>query len=123
MAWARRWAGPALALLAAVVLSTAFGFLYVHSGRSANTDAVYTLLVLLTVITLWAAQDRPWHRVWLGPLLAAVFLLRGMGVLLPLAIVLAVALSRWRQRRHRWEPTLVAAIFFVVPVAAWGLAR
>jgi 4-amino-4-deoxy-L-arabinose transferase-like glycosyltransferase len=121
--WSRRWAGSTVALLAGLVPSTSFGFLYVHSGRSANTDAVFTLLILLTVVALWAAQDRPWHRVWLGPLLAAAFLLRGMAVLMPLAIVLAVEVLAWRRRRGRWIPSGVALLLFLVPVAAWMVAR
>ena len=55
MLWARRAFGPAAAILAGVVLSTTFGFLYVHSGRSANTDAVFTLLMLLVAVTLWTS--------------------------------------------------------------------
>ncbi len=121
--WARRWAGPTVAIFAGLVLSTAYGFLKVHSGRSANTDALYTLLVLLAMIAVWVAHERPWHRVWLGPLLAAVFLLRGMGVLMPLAIILAVDLQRWRQSSRRWMPAVAAVLLFVVPVVSWGVAR
>ena len=97
--WSRRSFGPAVALFAGVVLATTFGFVYVHSGRSADTDAFFTLLILLTVVTLWTEQRHPWRRLWLGPLTAAVFLLRGTAVLMPLAIILAV----WsgRKRLHR----------------------
>ena len=36
-AWTRRSLGPVVALFAAAVLATSFGFLYVHSGRTAET--------------------------------------------------------------------------------------
>ncbi len=85
MLWARRIAGPVVALAAGLVLSTTFGFLYVHSGRTGNTDALFALLIALTALTLHHAIGRPWMRLWLGPLLAALFLLRGPGVLTPLA--------------------------------------
>src|SRR3954470_8079230 len=88
--WGRRAFGSATALFAGLVLSGAYGFLYVHSGRSANTDALFTLMVLLTVVALWLASDRPWHLAWLGAVLAAVFLLRGMAVLMPLTLIGAV---------------------------------
>jgi len=121
--WTRRVFGPAVALFASVVLATSFGFVYVHAGRTAETDALFTLLIVLTVVVLWAEQRRPWVRVWLGPLAAAVFLLRGAAVLMPLALVVAVHLGRGRVTRHLGRPTLAALLLFAAPVAAWGLAR
>ena len=121
--WTRRSFGPPVALLAGLVLATTFGFLYVHAGRSANTDALFTLLILLMVVTLWAARDRPWQSVWLGPLAAAAFLLRGMAVLMPLAIVLAVEVSSRRRQPKRWIAILTAVLLFLVPVMAWAVAR
>ena len=130
--WARRAFGPAIALFAGLVLSTTFGFVYVHSGRTAETDALFALLILLTVVALWAEEKQPWHRAWLGPIAAAVFLLRGMAVLMPLAIALAVLIGRdqkplqpppGRPRRLLPLPTISAAILFAVPVGAWAVAR
>lgn len=130
--WGRRAFGPAIALFAGLVLATTFGFVYVHSGRTAETDALFALLVLLTVVALWAEERQPWHRAWLGPIAAAVFLLRGMAVLMPLAIVLAVLVGRRQAPRqppptpHRSLPslpTISAMILFVVPVGAWAVAR
>jgi 4-amino-4-deoxy-L-arabinose transferase-like glycosyltransferase len=121
--WARRVFGPAVALFAALVLATTFGFVFVHSGRTAETDALFTLLILLTVVVLWAEERQPWHRAWLGLIAAAVFLLRGMAVLMPLAMVLTVAIGRNRTDRRAWKPTVAAVILFVVPVGTWAVAR
>jgi 4-amino-4-deoxy-L-arabinose transferase-like glycosyltransferase len=121
--WTRRTFGPAVALFSGLVLATSFGFVYVHSGRSAETDALFTLLVLLTVVTLWAEERHPWQRVWLGPLAAGTFLLRGMAVLMPAAIILAAAIGRKRERRPPVQATALAALLFVVPVATWAFAR
>jgi hypothetical protein len=112
-----------VALLSSLVLATTFGFLYDHAGRNANTDALFTLLVLLTVVILWSAQSRPWRLIWLGPVAAATFLLRGMGVVMPLAIVAAVEAFRPGPWRARVRPLLVAVALFVVPVAAWMWKR
>jgi 4-amino-4-deoxy-L-arabinose transferase-like glycosyltransferase len=120
--WARTAFGAPTALLAGMVLSTTYGFIYVHSGRSANTDAIFTLLVLLTVIVLWEARDRPWRLAWLGPILAGVFLLRGMAVLMPLTLVVTVFALGGRGRWH-WRPLALALLLASVPVAAWGWAR
>src|SRR5215831_12247405 len=61
--WTKRCFGLRVSLLASLILTTTFGFIYVHSGRSAATDAPFTLLVLLTVIVLWAEDGQPWQRV------------------------------------------------------------
>ncbi len=121
--WARRAFGPAVGLLGGLVLATTFGFLHVHSARSANTDALFTLFVLLTVVTLWAEERYRWHRVWLGPLMAGAFLLRGFGVLMPLAIVALAAF-----RRSRWQskwilPSAIALLLFLLPVTLWAVPR
>jgi 4-amino-4-deoxy-L-arabinose transferase-like glycosyltransferase len=123
--WTRRAYGPVVALFASLVLATTFGFVYVHAGRSAETDALFTLLVLLTVVTLSAAQRRPSLRAWLGLLTAAVFLLRGLAILMPLLIILAV--EGWRMcrepRRRTWWPTGAALLLFAIPVGVWSAAR
>ena len=121
--WTKRCFGSFVALLASLVLATTFGFVYVHSGRSAATDAPFTLVILLTVVTLWAEVDRPGRRIWLGPLLAAAFLLRGMAVLMPLGLVIVVDLSRRQGRTTVSRPTLVALALFLLPVGAWLAAR
>ena len=122
--WVRQTRGAAAALAASLVLATTFGFIYDHAARSANTDALFTLLVLLTVVTLWSSQERDWRLAWLGPIAAAVFLLRGMAVLMPLAIV--VTAEWWRVRRglrRQRLPIMTASILFAIPVTAWLAAR
>jgi len=124
MLWARRAFGAATALLSGLVLSATYGFIYVHSGRSANTDALFTLLVLLTVVALWTARDRPWRLAWLGPVLAAVFLLRGMAVLMPLILVVTVLVVGGRRPGQRRWPALASAfVLTVLPIGSWAWAR
>ena len=123
LVWAWRRFGPRVGLLSALVLATTFGFMYVHSGRSGNPDALLTLLLLLIVVVLDGAATRPGRRIWLGPLLAGVFLLKGMAVLLPLLLV-AFMECRWRlEWRQRWLPLVGAFVLGGVPIAAWAIAR
>ena len=123
MWWAMRAFGRAIGIVAGLVLATCYGFLYVHSGRSGNSDSLLTLLVLLTVVTLWASRDHPWRRVWLGVIVGLVFLVKGMGILMPSLIIAGTELSgRWRGRA-RGLPLLSAAGVFVLVVTPWVVAR
>src|SRR5262249_13695371 len=121
--WTRRRFGEVEALLTTLVLSTMFGFLYVHSGRSAATDAPFTLVMLLVVIVLCDGEDRPQRYRWLGLLLAAAFLLRGMAVLMPTVMIALSWMWRPRETAMRWRPLAGAAVLFAIPVVAWGVAR
>lgn len=123
MAWAWRAFGGAIAVLAGLVLSTCYGFLYVHSGRSGNGDSLLTLLVTLTVVTVWAARDRPWRRVWLGVIIGVVFMVKGMGILMPSIVIAGVELGHLRSWRTRWRPHAVAALSAVLIVAPWAALR
>ena len=121
--WVRRRVGEANALFGGLVLSTMFAFFYVHSSRTANTDAINTLLIVLTAVTVSEAREARWRLLWLGPLLAAVFLLRGMAVIMPAAIVLIAAGWSRQWRRDRLAPAAGALVLFAIPLGAWMLAR
>ena len=123
VAWSRRCFGHGVALASGLVLSTSFGFVHIHAGRSATSDAPFTLVVLLTVVALWAAEKRAAGFAWVGPLLASAFLLRGMGVLMPLAVVAATRLAGRRRGPLPPSPQLAALALFTAPVAAWAVAR
>jgi dolichol-phosphate mannosyltransferase len=127
MWWATRLFGRAIGVMAGLVLATCYGFLYVHSGRSGNSDSLLTLLVLLTVVTLWASRERPWRRVWLGVIVGLVFLVKGMGILMPGVIIAGTELSGWWRGdldgRRRWLPLLAAAAVAVLVAAPWVIAR
>jgi 4-amino-4-deoxy-L-arabinose transferase-like glycosyltransferase len=121
--WTRRTFGAPISLVSSLVLATAFGFLHVHSGRSGTPDAPFTLVLLLTAITLLASHEHQERRVWLGPLAAAAFMLKGPGVLMPVTFVLLVEAWTRHDRPRRWGPVALGVLLFVIPVAAYGAAR
>jgi len=121
--WGSRAFDRAVGLVAGLVLATCYGFLYVHSGRSGNSDALFTLLVLLTTVTLWAAREHPWRRAWLGAIVGLVFMVKGMGILMPLVIIGGVELGTRRPPRSRVLPLVAAAGLFVLVAAPWAVAR
>jgi hypothetical protein len=122
MLWAARVLSPLAGITAGVVLATSFGFMFVHSGRTGNTDALFALLTLLTAVLLHASSTRPRARLALGVVLAAMFLLRGPGMLMPLLIV--VVFELWhRPAAPRGRTWLAACVLFAIPVGAWAFAR
>lgn len=120
--WGRRHLGARTALVAGAILATSYGFLYVHSGRTANTDALFTLFITLIVMALVESKAVANRIVWCGPLLAAIFLLRGMALLMPAVIILAVALIRRDVvTRARYYAAMIALA--VIPIVFWAAAR
>jgi 4-amino-4-deoxy-L-arabinose transferase-like glycosyltransferase len=122
--WSRLVLGTRVALLATVVLAATYGFLYVHSGRTANADAPMTLMVTLVAYAAWRTAGRPILVLWLGPLSAAIVLLKGPAALMyvmPLVAIVAFRIGRARPLRV-W-PCIVTAILFLVPIVGWGYAR
>lgn len=125
--WTRSVLGPATSGLAALVLATTYPFLYVHAGRSANTDAPLTLVVSLVFVALWRARLDVRAAVWLGPLAAAALMLKGpgaLGFLVPMLVADAVA--RWRSgpfdRAWLWR-VVAGGVLGAVPVVVWAIAR
>jgi 4-amino-4-deoxy-L-arabinose transferase-like glycosyltransferase len=123
LVWAWRRFSPLTGVLSAFVLATCFGFLYVHSGRTANPDALMTLFFLLIVIVLDLSRETPSRRIWLGPLLAGVFFLKGMAILMPLLLIAVVEWRRTMAAGDRWRPLVTGAAIGAVPVVAWAAAR
>jgi 4-amino-4-deoxy-L-arabinose transferase-like glycosyltransferase len=123
MYWARQVFGRTTALCAGLVLATSFGFLHVHAGRSANADAPFTLVIVLMAVVLTAADTSPAALLFLGPLAAAAFLLKGFGVLLPLAFVVPGVYMLGRRGQLRAQVLAGALAGFILPVALWAYAR
>jgi 4-amino-4-deoxy-L-arabinose transferase-like glycosyltransferase len=123
MALSRRWMGRRVSILTGLTMATAFGFLSNHGARSGDLDAALTLLLLLALWVVSKLGESPWRVVALGALLAAGFLLKSFAIL-PLILVAgsyAVWSGAWR--RQRAIPCLVALLVFLLPVAAWAVAR
>lgn len=122
-----RWAGGAFSRpvgqWAAVVLATSYGFLHVHSGRSANPDALLALLIVLTVVVSWTSSTEPRRLFWAGPLVGGAFLLKGAAAVMPLIILLGGEFGRMKTWRNRWPPVALGGVVGLLPCAGWAIAR
>ncbi len=125
--WTRQVSGRAQAALAALVLATTYPFLYVHAGRTANTDAPLALVVTLVFVVLWRARTDARAAVWLGPLAAAALMLKGPGALGFIVPMLAAdGAARWRSGSFDrvWLRRLfTGGLLGALPVVAWAIAR
>ena len=121
--WTQRWFGARVSLLATTVLATSFGYLHIHSARSGNPDALLTLANLLIVVVLSDVSATPARRLWLGPLLSVVFLLKGMAVLQPVLLIALFETFAGRSLRSRWRPLAVAALTVTAVAGTWALLR
>lgn len=125
--WTRQVRGPATAALAALVLATTYPFLYVHAGRSANTDAPLVLVVTLMFVTLWRARRDVRAALWLGPLAATALMLKGPGALgFVVPMLAADVAARWRSGSFDrvWRGRIIAGgVLGALPVVAWAIAR
>ena len=122
MFWVRRAYGSTLALYAGLVLSTCFGFFYVHSSRTGNPDALFSFLALAIVVTSYFAAQRPSLVLWIGPILAAAFLLKGFGAVLH-ALVAIVCAAVWLRRVITWRLVALTLSIAAIPIGAWAYAR
>jgi 4-amino-4-deoxy-L-arabinose transferase-like glycosyltransferase len=119
----QRWLGRRESLLAALIVATAYGFLSNHGARSGDLDSALTLVLLLATYQVSRLGESPWRVVVLGALLSAGFLLKSFAILPVIAVAGLYALATGAWRRQRLLPCLLALLAFVLPVAAWALAR
>jgi 4-amino-4-deoxy-L-arabinose transferase-like glycosyltransferase len=120
---ARRWFGRREALLAALVLTSCFGFMSYHGARSGDLDSALSLILLLAMVqTPQLAQSSSARLLWSG-MLALGFLLKSFAIL-PFVLATVVYLlwsGDWRRiRSQQWLPAL---LLFGGVVVAWMLAR
>ena len=121
--WSGRSFGTSVSLVATVVLATSFGFLHIHAARSGNPDALLTLAILLVVVLLAESSKAPWRRVWLGPLLGLVFLLKGMAVLQPLLLIVLFESVVAQSLKTRLPPLAIGAFTSVAIAGGWARLR
>ncbi len=126
MAFAKRWGNRRLAVVAGLIVATAFGFLSNHGARSGDLDAALTFLLLLAaaqLARLARAPRRRWTMLALAAVFGCAFLLKSFAILPMVAVGAAWALWSGAWRRLRLADCLLAGGLFTLIVAAWAAAR
>jgi 4-amino-4-deoxy-L-arabinose transferase-like glycosyltransferase len=123
MSWARRWFNRRLAILAGLIVATAFGYISHHGARSGDFDSCLTLILLLVAVRLPGLEESAWSAVPIALLLACGFLLKSFAIVPMLLVAAGYLLWTGAWRRLRLVPCLAAAGVFAVIVGAWAAAR
>ena len=123
MVWARRWFSARLAIVAGLIVATAYGFLSHHGARSGDFDSALTLLLLVIATQVPKLDDSPWRVVPLALLFAAAFLLKSFAILPMLVVATAHAFWSGGWRRQRTVPLLLAGTLFCAVVGVWVALR
>ncbi len=123
MAFCKRWCNRRQAILAGLVLATAFGFLSHHGARSGDLDACLTFTFLLLVLQLPRLGESPRRILALGPILGCAFLLKSFAILPMIAVVAVHCLATGTWRKLRIGPSLASLGVLLLIVAVWAAAR
>jgi 4-amino-4-deoxy-L-arabinose transferase-like glycosyltransferase len=123
MAFCKRWCNRRQAILAGLLLATAFGFLSHHGARSGDLDACLTFTFLLLVLQLPRLGESPRRILVLGPILGCAFLLKSFAILPMIAVAAAYGLATGAWRKQRLGPCLASLATLLLIVAVWAAAR
>ena len=125
MLWTRRAWNRTVSIASGVVLATCFAYHpRARRPQRQHRRALHAAPPARGRRAVGGGDRSAKYLVWIGPIAAAVFLLRGMGVLMPLVIVGLVTIAGGWTRLRAWAaPGAVAALLCAVPVAAWAVAR
>jgi 4-amino-4-deoxy-L-arabinose transferase-like glycosyltransferase len=123
MSTCKHWYGRRPALLAGLMLTTCFGLVSHHGGRSGDLDSALTLIMLVAVIQVpRLVQSSVARLLWAG-MFALGFLLKSFAILPFVAITMLYLLCSGDWRRTRGFDWLPAIAVLSSIVLAWVLAR
>ena len=121
--WTRRCFGPAVALMAGLVLEHELRISLRPFRAERQSRRTPRLAHTVDSRHIVGARQNPWRRAWLGPIAAAVFLLKGPAVLMPLTIIVGAECAYPRRKGTEWRADLAAVLLFLSPIAIWAIAR
>lgn len=115
--------GKLTSLLSGFILSTCFSFIHVHGARTGDFDAIFTLLVLLTVISMEKAKERKIYFYFAMLLFSMSFLLKSFASIIPaLAIIISFFAHKIYKKLKFYDyPLLLFTGTFLIFV--WGYFR
>jgi len=117
----RRVAGPRAAILAGIILATAFGFLAHHGARSGELDAPLALLLFLSLLLAPRLFDSRAARLGMGLVLSLAFLLKSFAILPYVAAVATYCLLT--RGISSWRVWVLPLCISILVTATWAVAR
>ncbi|MGE5237542.1 MAG: ArnT family glycosyltransferase [Chloroflexota bacterium] len=118
---ARRFYGPATALLSVLVAITTTQFVFHHGLKTANIDSI-TIFFLLGAISSWVLieTERP-RLVLTAASLACAFLCKGPLIGIPVVVILLSAIPRGKRPSITPKNLVLSVLLFIAIIAPWYL--
>lgn len=117
-----RWRGPIAATVTTAAFASSIHLVDLHSGRTADPDALFVLFMTLSVFSTVGAIRRPWLLVAATTMFTAAFLTKSYHAVLVLVFATAVLVVFRRTSLLRARHLLVSLLGFA-PLLTWAIAR
>lgn len=113
--------GKMEAVIYGVLLASNTDLFFFHMARSADADSVYLFMLVLGIICLYQAEEKPWFLTGCGFFASMAFLAKcwHVAILFGIGICYLPRLANKLKFKHY----LTAGLAFILPIGIWGLIR
>jgi 4-amino-4-deoxy-L-arabinose transferase-like glycosyltransferase len=115
--------GELPSLLSGGILSTCYGFILEHSGRTGDIDAALAFFTVLMIFFLDKSERTPAYLYCAGFSASLAFLAKSFASLPVVAAAFMFLIARRRLMKVRLPQYIKCAVLYLFPVALWACAR
>jgi 4-amino-4-deoxy-L-arabinose transferase-like glycosyltransferase len=123
MAISKKHFGELPSLLTGGILSTCYGFILEHSGRTGDIDAALAFFTVLMIFFLDRSELSPAYLYCAGFSASLAFLAKSFASLPVVAAAILYLIARRRLLKISSRQYITCAVLYLLPVAVWACAR